>query len=183
MERSAQSFLPVMGSTGMDRRNRILCPRMSTPFTRVCRSGGYPKAIDRGLKRARSAASLYLSIACRISHSVAVRPSDPLTVGVNVIRPGSVCVLFRQRLAVEIHVLRPISCRIFPYPLPRRVVTIRRCSAVVIRDLALGVVGVGLADPEFRLRQIARFIVNEPAEIDPVVRRDFPGLLSWVMIM
>src|SRR5271165_1159232 len=40
IDRSPQSVVPVIGSTGICRKNRIFLPFESTPFTRVSRSGG-----------------------------------------------------------------------------------------------------------------------------------------------
>src|SRR5579862_1348491 len=42
IDRNPHSVVPVMGSTGMRRRNFNFLPCTSTPFTRVSRSGGYP---------------------------------------------------------------------------------------------------------------------------------------------
>src|SRR5215472_6122972 len=42
IDRRPHSVLPVIGSSGIRRKNRIFLPFESTPFTKVSKSGGYP---------------------------------------------------------------------------------------------------------------------------------------------
>src|SRR6266852_123705 len=103
---------------------------------------------------------------------ITVCTGDHLTVGIDIVRPGSVAIMLRHRLAIEAYILGPAGTNIFANAVANGVVSVGRSAIINIDNLVLSVVSEILIDPSTHvyLIQVTGRIVDIAPGVDLIIR-------------